>query len=412
LKPELQQKSIQYACHMAQLCALPVTVVDPVEGRLVFSTLSEQDSFCSRCGCEKCNKLSPYLYGAQEAFRWDGQYTYYCPRGLTFICASILDTDYSLTGALSAGPFFMGDAEDIPLEQPDYPRTEGDALPLLSCKQANDYISLLCAVSTYVSGVMNLQQGGELLEKTRLLNSVYDAHEINDRSAALVYQLQYEKQLHDLILAQDKHGAQTVLNEVLGYIYFSNDFDLERIRTRVIELLVLFSRSSIDAGANIQQVFAANDAYLVQIAQMKTLEDLSVWLTGVLHFFINTTFDYPAIKHSDVVYKCIEFIKKNYDQKISLDDIALNVALSRSYLSKLFKDETGSSLFSYINHVRIEKSKQLLLDDRLSLVDIAGACGFEDQSYFTKVFKRETGISPKRFRDNPVSNARLGPRPV
>ena len=75
--------------------------------------------------------------------------------------------------------------------------------------------------------------------------------------------------------------------------------------------------------------------------------------------------------------------------------------MSRSYLSKLFKDETGYSLFSYINHVRIEKSKELLLNDTISLVDVAGLCGFEDQSYFTKVFKKETGISPKRFRDNP-----------
>lgn len=103
-------------------------------------------------------------------------------------------------------------------------------------------------------------------------------------------------------------------------------------------------------------------------------------------------------KHADVVYKIMRYIRGNYHRKITLDDIACQVYLSRSYISSLFKEETGSSLTAYINHVRIEQSKRLLADDSISLVDIAGMCGFEDQSYFTKVFKRETGMPPNRYR--------------
>ncbi len=58
------------------------------------------------------------------------------------------------------------------------------------------------------------------------------------------------------------------------------------------------------------------------------------------------------------------------------------------------------SLTAYITKVRVEKSKKMLLEDGVSLAIISSQCGFKDQSYFTKVFKKETGVSPKRFRNN------------
>lgn len=82
-----------------------------------------------------------------------------------------------------------------------------------------------------------------------------------------------------------------------------------------------------------------------------------------MHRFISSSFDFTQVKHSDVVYKVMEYVRRNFSRKISLDDIAGEVYLSRSYLSSLFKEEPDRALFAYINHVRIEKSKQMLLDD-------------------------------------------------
>ena len=65
----------------------------------------------------------------------------------------------------------------------------------------------------------------------------------------------------------------------------------------------------------------------------------------------------------------------------------------------MFKEEMGEGLFTYVNRVRVEKSKVLLLNESVSLVNVGGLCGFEDQSYFTKVFKSIVGVSPKKYRD-------------
>ena len=84
--------------------------------------------------------------------------------------------------------------------------------------------------------------------------------------------------------------------------------------------------------------------------------------------------------------------------KISLNELAGIMHISVSYLSKIFKEETGMSISGFINSVRVDSAKQFLLDDRVSLIEAAYLSGFEDQSYFTKVFKKLTGQTPGIYR--------------
>lgn len=77
------------------------------------------------------------------------------------------------------------------------------------------------------------------------------------------------------------------------------------------------------------------------------------------------------------------------------------VYLSPAYFSRVFKKEMGTTFNSFLNEVRIEKSKSLLRNNDLKMVDIALRVGFESQSYFTKVFKKLTGVSPLQYRYTP-----------
>lgn len=221
----------------------------------------------------------------------------------------------------------------------------------------------------------------------------------NDAARAIDYPIEKEKELRAMLLTHDKHGAQNAINELLGHIYFSNDFNLPEIRARLIEFVVVLSRAIIDSGADMREVMALNAKYLGDVDRFTDFEDMNVWVTDIVHRFIDYSFTMPRLKHSSAVYKITEYINANYAKKISLDDIAKNVYLSRSYISTVFKAEMGVSITDYIRSVRIERSKQLLLDNTVRLVEVSGACGFDDQSYFTKVFRQSVGVTPKRFRD-------------
>ncbi len=195
-----------------------------------------------------------------------------------------------------------------------------------------------------------------------------------------------------------------LLNQMLAHIYTSNNNNLEKIKPRITELIVVLSRAAVDAGADINEIFLINENFTTNIEEFTNLEDLSIWVTNMLQRFISFTFEFDKVKHADAVYKVIEFIKANFQRRMSLEEIAASTYLSKTYLSSLFKKETGYSISEYINIVRIERSKSLLLEENISIIDIANLCGFEDQSYFTKVFKHIVGITPKKYRENRGKN--------
>ncbi len=94
----------------------------------------------------------------------------------------------------------------------------------------------------------------------------------------------------------------------------------------------------------------------------------------------------------------LEYIENNYQNDISLDDIANTVSISRSQCSKLFKQYTDQSPISYLNNYRLEKSREQLRNSDKNISQIAYDCGFNEQSYYSRLFLREFGCTPLEYR--------------
>ena len=94
----------------------------------------------------------------------------------------------------------------------------------------------------------------------------------------------------------------------------------------------------------------------------------------------------------------ITYIELNYENKITLDDIASKISLCKEECCRLFKRSMNTSIFDYIIQFRIEKSAKLLKDSEKSITEIAQSVGFNDANHFAKLFKREKGVSPREFR--------------
>ena len=396
MQEELKKRCLKYAGYLAGVSGADCAVVD-METR---SFAAEgTPCICSFCTSYKGMRLNTHCYGCSEAHRWNGKYIYYCPLGLVFAAASVTDETGALVGGLVAGPVIMGSLQDTLLE---LPCSETAAylpeLPVLEPAKVTGLSEILAAVAASLSGSPYRKGGAFFWEQDKFLSSIYDVR--SKYSEGGPYPIESEKKLQALIRSRDKDGSRKLLNELLGEIFFVSQFDLEAIKVRVLELVVLISRATIDAGADVNEIFGFSGDYIRKIEHFTSIEELSVWVTGIMHRFIDYTFDFSRIKHIDAVYKAMEYVRANYDKKLSLDEIARSAYLSRAYLSSIFKEETGESLSAYINRVRIEKSKVLLMDKDVSLIDIANLCGFEDQSYFTRVFKKTVGVSPKKYRDS------------
>ena len=102
--------------------------------------------------------------------------------------------------------------------------------------------------------------------------------------------------------------------------------------------------------------------------------------------------------HQHTIEHIRDYIRKNFDKRLSLDDVADAFFINRTYLSELFRERFGKTFVQYKNEVRIEHAHILLTTTQKSVTEIASLCGFDSASYFALVFKQITGISPGSLR--------------
>lgn len=108
----------------------------------------------------------------------------------------------------------------------------------------------------------------------------------------------------------------------------------------------------------------------------------------------------------DLYEKMKKYIEQNFCKKITLDEIAEELHANRSYLSRLYKVRCGVNLFDDILKKRIEKAKELIEKKDLKIYEISEAVGFDDTGYFSKVFKKYTGMSPKEYKNEKKAEIR------
>jgi len=401
LQEEILKKSVALCKHLSPLLEIGCRVLD-LAAPQSFGSDGEESSFCDRCAYSEKTKIKPHLYGLHEAFRWQGKYLYYCPIGLLYGAFALLEGENKLAGGIIVGPMVMGEMADT-LMDISSPELEAQIrnLPVFSTAQVSHLCEAMSVIAEGLSGSsFNSSETAPLFNQQDYLNAIYEVKDKFKYQTERVYPIELETRLLERIKKGEKAEAQQVLNELLGHIYFYSHFNLDGIQARVMELLALLSRAAISSGADVGEIFRYSTGYIRKMESFESIDELSIWLSGIMHRFMDLLFDYRQIKHSDLVFRVMEYIRVHFNEKLNLDDLAKHVCLSKSYLSSIFKKETGMSISMYINKVRVENSKRMLRDTTLSLAYIAGECCFDDQSYFSKVFKAHTGMSPKKYRDS------------
>lgn len=102
------------------------------------------------------------------------------------------------------------------------------------------------------------------------------------------------------------------------------------------------------------------------------------------------------------VEKIIQYMQDHVEGKVTLDELAALVQLSPAYLSRTFKETTGNSVIEFFNRLKIDKAKELILEGNMKIKEVAGALGFSDEFYFSRIFKAAEGISPSEFHSKNV----------
>lgn len=344
-----------------------------------------------------CNAYHTHLYGAYEAERWDGKYIYYCPCGLTFVAATPLFTNSPMEYCLIIGPIVMSNDDD-PDDDVTMEPEALSVLPRMTTAQVRALSELVAAALSSFS-IDLLPPDVDSGSQASFLQMMYD---LTTDIPSRLYPIENERQFQEYIRTGNKAAAQELLNTLLAHIYARAGTDIPQIKSRIQELLVLMSRAAIDGGADVDEILGLCQHYASEVDSLTGIEALNRWIGAILHKFISFAFDFNNIKHQNVIFKTNAYIKEHLAEKISLDQAAEQVYLSKSYFCRIIKEELGCTFTEYVNRIRVDRSKALLRSSGMPIAEIACAVGFDDQSYYTRIFKKQVGVSPGKFREQAV----------
>lgn len=123
------------------------------------------------------------------------------------------------------------------------------------------------------------------------------------------------------------------------------------------------------------------------------LRDINLVTTGLPNMIVSSSED---LKES--TFKVLKYLHNNYHRRLSLKEIAAESNQSVSNLCRTFKEGTGVTVLEYLQNLRITMAKMLIEKTNYSIATVAKLIGMEDESYFSRIFKREVGTSPNRYR--------------
>ena len=137
------------------------------------------------------------------------------------------------------------------------------------------------------------------------------------------------------------------------------------------------------------------------LMEKRSTEELWNWFQDKI---VNACQDVKGKKKESslsVIDKAKAYIQTHYQKDISLDDVSREVDISPYYFSKLFKEETGQNFIEYLTQIRMDCAKQLMENKaELSMKEICLACGYQDPNYFSRIFKKNTGLTPTEYRES------------
>lgn len=215
--------------------------------------------------------------------------------------------------------------------------------------------------------------------------------------------LHYDEEMYPYQLMQE--GDERAVEESQRVFWNSGttahlvDDPVQNQKYLCVSSITVATRAAIEKGMNEEDALNASDLYIQRFDACKSVAEVLDVHKEMMAFFTHRmaqirkaqTFSRPVVRVRDYVYLHLH-------DRITVEEIADHIGLNPSYLSTLFKKETGTTITDYIQDRRVECAENLLRFSDYSFAEIANITAFSSQSYFNTVFKKKTGMTPLAYR--------------
>ncbi|GGI44767.1 AraC family transcriptional regulator [Paenibacillus marchantiophytorum] len=177
------------------------------------------------------------------------------------------------------------------------------------------------------------------------------------------------------------------------------------IREKWLQLLFLFEKKLAYIGKDLYAVPSYNGQYPFDVIRnAETLQEIVAWFGGWAVLTIDYMRQSAKLRYRSEIVEVMNLIQKEYQTSLKVADIAKRVGFAESYLSVLFKKETGEKIIEYLTKVRMKKARELLKDPSYKIYEISEMIGYGDPTHFSKYFKKIEGVFPLEYRKSALNS--------
>ena len=206
-----------------------------------------------------------------------------------------------------------------------------------------------------------------------------------------------EKELIDFVKLGNTKEVELLVAKIYDRLS-GNQVSISYVRSISIEIVFILSRLMDEFDKSIDEVSEDKTRILQTIQTLEHIFDLQGYIAQIVVAVSTYFLGRFHAKNERVIEEIREMIEKDYMKNLSVCEIAQRVFLSPNYISQIFKKETGETITDCITRNKINAAKELLRETDLKIQQISEMVGYEDSSYFSKVFKKQTGIYPQKYR--------------
>lgn len=260
-------------------------------------------------------------------------------------------------------------------------------------------------VRTLASGLFGIEYHLEHLPADRILfrsdNNIFNTVRDNPQMAkdSIAERYRIENELMSAISAGDYDQAHEMHEKFISYHIRARDKDPLRNQQHLAIIHNTLCRKAAESGGvHPLYIDELSTRFAVLINRMTSINDVKMLTDEMVHKYCLLVKNYAMKGYSGVIKEIISYVDFHYAEDLNLNFFSKRFNVSKTYLSNLFRKETGSTLTDFIHQTRMRKAIALINSSSLPVTAIATACGYNDINYFIRVFKRTYGLSPKQYQ--------------
>lgn len=225
---------------------------------------------------------------------------------------------------------------------------------------------------------------------------------VDDLPIAVSYEESYpaelEKEIFEKLSEADVDGCLLSSGKFFDWMCGKHADDMMSIKLKSLEFVLRAERDMYRSGGHLYE-FESRKDYLSDIIGIDSLEKCRTWfLDKMKNAAMNMTTGSSDHTHY-LVKQALEYIENNVGKDISLNEISEKLNISSYYFSKLFKEETNEGFIEFLTKRRVERAKEMLKDPTKSIKEVGSDCGYSDPNYFSRIFKKSTGMTPTEYKE-------------